>query len=239
MRDPRIIRYSGPNRKRSLFSRIISTSVTNQLILINVVVFFVVLLFIFIFGAGFFDYLALKPLDIIHGRNLWTLFTHMFMHSPFFIFHLLFNMISLFFIGNLMEKIIGSKRYLAFYIISGLVAGIVFVLLSFLIGDSFILGTGLDWSAVGASGALFGVAGLMTILTPSLPLYVMFIPIPIKAKYAVPGLLVLIVLISAYAQWPVGNAAHLGGFLAGLVYGAYLRKKYKKKTAMISRYFSG
>lgn len=92
--------------------------------------------------------------------------------------------------------------------------------------------------AVGASGALFGVAGLMVILTPNLPLYVMFIPIPIKAKYAIPGLLFILWLISIAGDVPIGNTAHLGGLLVGVSYGIYLRTKYKKKTRFISRHFS-
>ena len=92
--------------------------------------------------------------------------------------------------------------------------------------------------AVGASGAIFGIAGLMVMLTPNLPLYVMFIPIPIKAKYAVPGLLVVLWLISITAGIPIGNTAHLGGLLTGIAYGVYLRNKYKKKTRYLDRYFS-
>jgi len=239
MSDPRKLRYyTRRNLKPNFSDKILRTSVTNQIIIANVIFFIVALLLMLIFGIGFLDYIALKPSDIIQGQNLWTLVTHMFMHHPFFIFHLLFNMLSLFFLGNLMEKIIGRKRYLIFYLLSGLAAAILFVALSAIIGESFIFGTGMDLPAVGASGALFGVAGLLTMLTPNLSLYVMFIPIPIKAKYAVPGLLIVLALIAATAGWPVGNAAHLGGFLAGVFYGAFLRQKYKRKTKMIAEYFS-
>ena len=62
--------------------------------------------------------------------------------------------------------------------------------------------------------------------------------IPIKAKYAVPGLLVVLWLISITAGIPIGNTAHLGGLLTGIAYGVYLRNKYKKKTRYLDRYFS-
>ena len=75
-------------------------------------------------------------------------------------------------------------------------------------------------------------------LTPNLPLYVMFIPIPIKAKYAIPGLLVLLWLISIAGDVPIGNTAHFGGLIAGIAYGIYLKKKYGKKTRYISKRFS-
>ena len=95
-----------------------------------------------------------------------------------------------------------------------------------------------DTYAVGASGALFGLVGLLMFLTPNLPVYVMFIPIPIKMKYAAPGILILLWLISIAGDVPIGNTAHLGGLILGLVYGIYLRKKYKNKTRYLSRYFS-
>ena len=104
--------------------------------------------------------------------------------------------------------------------------------------NSFGLSNDFNALAVGASGALFGVAGLMTVLTPNLKLYVMFIPIPIKAKYAIPGMLALLWIISLTANIGIGNTAHLGGLIAGLFYGFYLRKKYKNRTKLISKQFS-
>jgi membrane associated rhomboid family serine protease len=76
------------------------------------------------------------------------------------------------------------------------------------------------------------------LLTPDLPVYVMFIPIPIKIKYAAPGILILLWIISAVGDVPIGNTAHLGGLLLGLAYGFYLRKKYKNKTMYIRKKFS-
>jgi membrane associated rhomboid family serine protease len=176
------------------------------------------------------DYIAIKPSNIFHGNYLWTFITSMFMHGG--VFHLLANMFSLFFIGNLVQKIIGQKRYLWFYLISGLVAGLVFVLFSFIFQND------LNTYAVGASGALFGLVGFLVVITPNLPVYVMFIPIPIKMKYAGPGILLLLWLISITANIGIGNTAHLGGLIVGLIYGIYLKNKYKRKTAMIGKFFS-
>jgi len=76
------------------------------------------------------------------------------------------------------------------------------------------------------------------LLTPNLPVYIMLIPIPIKIKYAAPGILVVLWLISIAGNVPIGNMAHLGGLVAGLVYGIYLRKKYKNKIHWLSKHFS-
>jgi membrane associated rhomboid family serine protease len=176
------------------------------------------------------DSVAIKPSNIFAGKYLWTFFTSMFMHAGFF--HLFANMFSLFFIGGLVQKILGPKRFLYFYLISGLFAGLLFVL------SGWIFPADMETYAVGASGALFGLVGFLMIVTPNLPVYVMLIPIPIKMKYAAPGILVVLWLISIAGNVPIGNMAHLGGLVAGVVYGVYLRNKYKNKTRMISRHFS-
>jgi len=217
--------YKIPQRK-SFFGNL---SVNTTLILINVMAF--VLFSILIYSnTSFLDFIAIKPGNILYGKYIWTFLTSMFMHAGFF--HLFVNMLSLFFIGGLVEKILGSKRYLSFYLISGLFAGLFFVLTSFVfLGD-------LNLYAVGASGALFGLIGFLMLITPNLPVYVMFIPIPIKMKYAAPGMLVVLWLISIAGNVPIGNTAHLGGLVAGLCYGFYLRKKYKRKTRLINKHFS-
>lgn len=216
-----------PKKKKSFF---LNLSVTTNLILINVVLFILVriLLSIGIISENFFmDNLAIS-LDNIKQLRLWTFFTSMFMHGG--LFHIFANMFSLMFIGSLIERILGAKRYLWFYLISGLFAGVLYIFFELL----FPSGLG----AVGASGALFGLIGLLVLLTPNLPVYVMFIPIPIKMKYAGPGILILLWFISRAGDIPIGNTAHFGGLVAGLVYGIYLKSKYKNKTKWLSKHFS-
>ena len=212
-------------RKRSIFGNL---SVTLTLILINVVAF---ILFAILISSNIavLDYIALKPANILQGKYLWTFITSMFMHGG--LFHIFANMFSLLFIGSLVEKILGAKRYIYFYLISGLLAGLFFVFSSLIFPVDF------NTFAVGASGALFGLVGLLMLLTPNLSVYVMFIPIPIKMKYAAPGILVVLWLISIAGDVPIGNTAHLGGLITGLVYGLYLRKKYPRKIQMLSRHF--
>lgn len=219
--------YKIHNRKKiSFFS---SLSVNIWLILINLFCFILFLIFLK-FNPSFIDYIAIKPANILQGLYLWTFLTSMFMHGNFL--HIFVNMLSLFFIGSLVEKIIGPKRYLFFYLISGLLAGLFFVL------TSLIFSIDINTYAVGASGALFGLIGFLMIITPNLPVYIMFIPIPVKMKYAAPGMLVVLWLISIAGNIPIGNTAHFGGLIAGVIYGIYLKKSYKKKTRYISKYFS-
>ena len=215
-----------PRKRRFFFGN--GLSITTNIILLNIVLFFVFSMLI-LFDVVSVGFIAIKPSNILAGRYVWTFLTSMFMHVGFF--HLFANMLSLFFIGGLVEKLLGKKRYLWFYLIAGLFAGLFFV------GISYFLKTDLNTFAVGASGALFGLVGLLMLLTPNLPVYIMFIPIPIKMKYAAPGILVGLWLISITGNVPIGNTAHLGGLISGLVYGIYLRKKFPQKTNWINNHF--
>ena len=219
--------YKIPTKKKRSFLG--GLSVNSTIILINIVCF---ILFTFLLSSNikFLDYIALQPSSILQLNYVWTFATSMFMHGGFF--HLFVNMLSLFFIGSLVEKILGPKRYLWTYLATGLFAGLFFVFSSLIFTANF------EVYAVGASGALFGLIGLLMLLTPDLPVYIMFIPIPIKIKYAAPGILILLWVISAVGDVPIGNTAHLGGLLLGLAYGIYLRKKYKNKTQYIRKQFS-
>ena len=205
-----------------------SLSVNTILILLNVA-FFILFTILIASDSKFIDFIAIKPANILAGNYIWTFITSIFMHGGFF--HIFANMLSLMFIGSLVERILGHKRYLAFYTISGIFAALFFVALSLFFPAD------MNSYAVGASGAIFGLIGLLMLLTPNLPVYLMFIPIPIKMKYAAPGMLIVLWFISLAGDVPIGNTAHLGGLIAGLVYGIYLKTKYKKKTQYIKEYF--
>lgn len=218
------------DKKKNFFN---SLSITTTLILANVFVFFLFLVFLIVYKnnpENLYNFVALKPSNILEGKYLWTFLTSMFMHGG--LFHLFVNMFSLVFVGSLVEKILGRKRYLWFYLVSGLFAGLFFVLMSFLFSSDY------GAFAVGASGALFGLIGLLMFLTPNLKVYAMFIPIPIKLKYAGIGILVLLWIISITANVGIGNTAHLGGLIAGAAYGIYLGKKFPNKTKAIRRHFA-
>ncbi len=213
-------------------------SITTWFIIINVVVFILASILIGVFGTEeIISWIALQPNAFFSGA-VWTLLTSMFMHGGFS--HLFVNMISLFFIGNFVEKLVGRKRFFWLYMLSGLFAGLMFVVLAYFFGSSE-LGARIVGSpeifAVGASGAIFALGGLLAILTPKLRVYVFFI-IPMQMWVAMIVLMFVLWGISAGADLPIGNTAHLGGLLVGIGYALYLKKKYKRKTSMISKYFS-
>ena len=206
---------------------------------INVVIFLAVLIMEYS-GLKVSQHLSLKPVDVMAGKNLWTIITSMFMHAGFW--HLFVNMLSLVFLGSFLERIIGAKRFLLIYFISGISASLFFVFLSYFFGGSslgaLIFGSPLI-PAVGASGAIFGIAGVLVILTPKTKIYLMFIPIGMQMWFGVILILAVMWLFSILAKLPVGNTAHLGGLLAGLAYGIFIKKKYRRKIEMINQMMWG
>ncbi|MFA5174060.1 MAG: rhomboid family intramembrane serine protease [Candidatus Pacearchaeota archaeon] len=233
----RIYRTNELNQKRSSwFSK--KYSITAWLIGINIFVFVLALILMAVFGQDkILPFIAIQPNAFFSGQ-IWTLITSMFMHGSFT--HLFVNMVSLFFIGGFIEKLIGKKRYLWLYLISGIIAGLMFVFLAYFFGNSD-LGVKIFGSpeifAVGASGAIFALGGLLAVLTPKLRVYVFFI-IPMRMWTAMIFLLGVLWIASIGAGLPFGNTAHLGGLLVGLGYGFYLRKKYPRKTQWLSNHFS-
>lgn len=277
--------YRVQNRKRGLFR----FNVVLILILVNVVLFFATMIAISIFGEEkIFDLFALKPSYLISGKNLWALVTSMFMHVN--LAHLFFNMISLFFVGTLLEKIVGKKRFLFFYIASGLFAGLFFALLAGFFGSGILEKIFGDpsISGVGASGAIFGLIGVLAVLIPRKKIYLIGGPLiaivlqtifqslfpenaflnilslivsvyiffsifaifsfnPFLRKIAVPIELpfwlvpiiaiVPLFIVGFFIPLPIGNTAHAGGLIAGLVYGFYLKTKFKNKAKYIGQIF--
>jgi len=161
--------------KQGFITRLKRLSITAWLIIINVIVSiggFIA----FAISESNLDFLALKATSILQGQYLWTLFTHMFVHAgPL---HLFVNMFILYSLGSLCEKIIGRKRFLWFYLFSGLFAGALTVVLAGFFGTTP-LGARIfgapDIPMVGASGAIFAIAGLYVILLPRLKFMIIFL----------------------------------------------------------------
>lgn len=151
-------------------------------------------------------YLAMIPSLVLRGW-LWQFVTYMFVHGGFS--HLLFNMLSLYIFGSMVEKRIGSKEFLLFYLLTGTLSGVVSFVSYVLAGTNVIL--------VGASGAIYGVLLMFAVFFPYSVIYVFGI-LPVRA----PILVIIYALIELYSQvfGRGGNIAHLA-HLSGLVI-AYL-----------------
>lgn len=212
---------------------------TGLIIIVNVFVF-IAYLILNNFIPNLINFLAISPKGIIEEFKIWTFITSMFMHSPYSFSHLLFNMITLMFLGSFVEHLIGKKRFISLYFLGGIVASITFITLAYFFGSSLVgsrlFGTATTL-AVGASGAIFALGGLLAILTPRMKVLVFFI-IPLPMWAAMIGLVFVLWSISLGLPLGIGNSAHFGGLLTGVIYGIYLKNKYPNKTKMISRYFN-
>ena len=198
------------------------TDVVKHLIIINVIVYVTFTLIL----PQLQNYSILfMPWDQSDRFAPVQLVTHMFMHDPDGITHLLFNMMGLFFLGPPIEQVLGKQRFLIFYLACGFSAMGLHMLLSFfgVIGPV---------AVVGASGAIMGIFIAFAILFPNTQLMLLFPPIPIKAKYLMLAL-VAFDLFSGLGGLSTGIAhfAHLGGFLSGfalmLMWGFFDIRRFK------------
>lgn len=147
----------------------------------------------------------------------WQIITHMFAHASYspgggiVFYHILFNMFTLWMFGRILENVWGSKRFFYFYMICGLGAATAHLIMQYIMGGNDI--------AVGASGAVFGIMVAFAMTFPNTELYIMFIPIPIKAKWAILGLVLLDLFGGIYQMSGdnVAHYAHLGGALTGFL----------------------
>lgn len=143
-------------------------------------------------------------------RHPWSPLTYMFVHGGFW--HVLFNMVAVFFFGPPLEKVWGSREFLRFYLVCGLGAALTSFFLIGLVGSPLV---------IGASGAVFGLLLAFAMRWPNAPLYIWGL-LPVKAKYVVGFMAVM----SFYATFTAGRTGgggvahwtHLGGFLTAWVY---------------------
>ncbi|MEA3253763.1 MAG: rhomboid family intramembrane serine protease, partial [Chloroflexota bacterium] len=149
-------------------------------------------------------FLGLTPAFI--WQQPWTIITNMFVHGSFT--HILFNMISLYFLGSFLIRLVGEKNFLKIYFLGGIAGNILYILLA----PSLSVG-------IGASGAIFALGGALAILAPKLKVFVFFIPIPMPLWAAMLFFLVISLFVASIA-WE----AHLGGFLLGLIAGYFLKR---------------
>lgn len=177
------------------------TGAVKYLILANVAIF----LLNFVFGRDLFMFFGLVPALFWRGF-LWQPVTYMFLHGGFF--HLLINMLVLWMFGTSLESAWGTKRFLTFYLICGVSAA----LLNVIVMPRSPIPT------VGASGAIYGLLMAFGILFPNQLIYFWGI-IPVKAKYFVIGIGAIEFLAAmSSSRSGVAHVVHLGGMLFGLLY---------------------
>ncbi|MBU0474585.1 MAG: rhomboid family intramembrane serine protease [Bacteroidetes bacterium] len=193
--------------------------IIKQLLIINVIVFLIQSLFENIQFGGYPGwyilnrYFALNPLTGLDPTGqpfnfqIWQVISYQFMHGGFS--HIFFNMFMLWMFGNEIENIMGSKKFLIFYLLSGIGAALVQVVLGPMLSNQLAF-------TIGASGAVFGVMIAFALFFPERQIYVYFL-FPVKAKYLI-AFLILIEFMAVGDMSFVAHLAHIGGALTAFIF---------------------
>ncbi len=185
------------------------TPAVKWLIGINTIIFLFTYFLPLFFPPGIdfiVKWFGLTPSIIIYKLAIWQLITYLFLHAG--IFHILFNMLILWMFGGPLENQWGSRKFLFYYFLTGIGAGITYVI--------FALVTGMGNTTIGASGAVYGLLLAFAVLYPD-SIILMFFLFPMKMKYAV-IIFAAIEFLMSFQLTGVAHIAHLGGMIFGLIY---------------------
>ena len=218
-------------------------TVTKNLLLINVVVFLATLVLSSQFDLAEFGKLHFFLAPDFH---LYQLITYQFLHAD--LTHIFFNMFALWMFGCVIERVWGPQRYLIYYLVCGIGAGLCQELVQYIeYSSSELAGLSIDsmipvqtnsgtimmtvgsylnsWGTVGASGAVYGILLAFGMTFPNERIFIFPLPVPIKAKWFI-CIYAAIELLSAMSSRGdhVAHMAHLGGMLFGLLLILYWRR---------------
>lgn len=148
--------------------------------------------------------------DLVLRGQVWRLFTFAYLHAG--LFHILFNMIGLYFLGMYLERHLGARRFFVFYTVGGFLAALAFLL---------VCATGwlsADAPLVGASGGVLAVVGACAVLFPSIQLILVLFPVPIRLAVTLFAVIYAVNLLTRGAN-AGGDACHLAGLAFGIAWG--------------------
>lgn len=168
---------------------------------------------------GFTDLFILN-LNALYGFQIWRFLTAIFLHGS--ILHLIYNMLALLLFGFILENKIGSRNFLIVFLSSGILANIIAV--------------NYYPSSLGASGAIYGILGCLTILSPFMGVWVFGIIVPMFIA-AIIWIMGDLLGVFGFGETGIGNIAHLSGIFIGFIFGIlswkYRTRKEKREKIFI------
>lgn len=222
-------------------------SITKNLLIINVLAFFAT----WVFEKQGLDLTATFGLHFFMAKDFsfYQLVTYLFMHGSFM--HLFFNMFAVWMFGTVMERVWGAKRFLIYYLVCGIGAGIIqegvqyinyanenLAAYDFVMTSSGRITTEAYlnlWTTVGASGAVYAILLAFGMTFPNERMFIIPFPFPIKAKWLIGGYIVIEVWSALNTPGDgIAHMAHLGGMLFG-----FLLIRYWRKHPNIEQRFNG
>lgn len=181
-------------------------SIVTTLIAINVAIFLIGMLFKPI-GEAFYQIGAMQAAAVLHGQ-VWRLITAQYLHAN--VMHIFFNMLALYFFGRVLETRWSPTKFFVLYTVSGLVGNILYTILLGLILTDYA-----SIPAVGASGCIFGLLGMVATLYPGMMIIIYFVPMRVRTAAALFGGLAVLSILSKGQNWP-GELCHLSGLVFGI-----------------------
>lgn len=154
---------------------------------------------------GFTELFVLN--DKANNKEVWRFLTAIFLHSS--ITHLFFNLFALLFFGIILEKKIGSKRFLITFLTSGIIANIIAV--------------NFYNSSLGASGAIYGLLGALTIIAPIIMVWAFGLMMPMFLASILWITADILRTLGAFGETNIGSIAHLSGIVIGILIGLYIK----------------
>lgn len=172
-----------------------------------IIIFFILQVFI----SEFTEFFILN--DRANNGEFWRFLTSIFLHGG--ISHLVYNLFALIFFGLILESLIGSRRFLWVFFLSGIIANVIAI-------DFY------EWS-LGASGAIYGVIGALTIIRPLFVVFAFGIPMPLFLASALWITGDILRGAGAFGPTNIGTIAHLTGIVVGFIFGFMYRSKKTKE----------
>ena len=195
------------------------TPVVKNLLLLNVGVYLACII-IKPLGGFVYEWFRVDSRSLFSSLQIWRLISYQFLHDLNDPWHLIMNMIGLYFLGPTLERFWHSKKFLTFYLLCGAAGGAFYLVLSPFanIGQGYL---------VGASGAILGMLAACAILFPQFVVFILFFPVPIRIAAAILTFVYIVSIFTGAAN-AGGDAAHLAGMAAGAGY-VYLWPRFRNK----------
>jgi membrane associated rhomboid family serine protease len=202
--------------------QIVLTPVVKILLIINVVMYVLTTFIVPTFGPLLYLYFPSSD-----NFQPYQLLTHMFMHDPHGFGHIAFNMFGLVSFGTMVEKVWREQRFLFFYLFCGFGATALDLSIKYwqISNDTLPIEIANQMSSLGASGCIYGVMVAAAMIAPNIRMGVMLLPFSLPAKYFVPIIVAIDLVLGISNQHTgIGHFAHVGGAIAGFLLSFYWLK---------------
>ncbi len=196
------------------------TPVVKRLLIINISVFLICII-VKPLGLRIYEWFSVDSTSVLSSLQLWRLISYQFLHDPTGAWHIILNMLGLYFLGPTLERFWHGKKFLIFYLLCGVAGGVFYLLLA----GAGIVSRGI---LIGASGAILGMLAACAILFPQFIVVLFIFPMPIRRAAMILTLVYILSIFIGSAN-AGGDVAHLAGMVAGAGY-VYLWPKWKNRS---------